>query len=186
MGLTASEYQKAADTLGCEPAALRAVAEVESAGSGFLPSGKPKILFEAHYFSKLTAHRYDKSHPTISSRSRNRALYKGGEREWMRFEAAAQLNRGAAIESCSWGGFQIMGSHWHKLNYASAEDFYSNMLSGEIAHLDAFVRFIKANNLTDELQRKDWTSFARQYNGPLFAANNYDEKMARAYRKYAV
>jgi N-acetylmuramidase len=45
-----SDYQAAAQSLGCEVAAVKAVAAVESAGHGFLPNGKPKILFEAHIF----------------------------------------------------------------------------------------------------------------------------------------
>ena len=37
----------AANKLGCEVAAVRAVVDVES-GGGFLPDGRPKILFERH------------------------------------------------------------------------------------------------------------------------------------------
>jgi N-acetylmuramidase-like protein len=76
--LSDSNYQRAAAALSCEVAAVKAVSQVESAGSGFLPSKQSKILFEAHVFSKATHHKYDLLFPDISSRHWNRALYRGG------------------------------------------------------------------------------------------------------------
>ena len=52
--LTEADYAAAAGRLGCSVAAIKAVAKVESKGSGFLPSGEPRILFERHVFR----HRY--------------------------------------------------------------------------------------------------------------------------------
>jgi hypothetical protein len=46
-------------------------------------------------------------------------------------------------------------------------------------------RFIKAAGLQDELQNKNWAGFAKGYNGPGYAQNNYDGKLASAYDKYA-
>lgn len=37
----------------------------------------------------------------------------------------------------------------------------------------------------NELQRKDWAGFARGYNGPGYAKNRYDIKLANAYKKYS-
>ena len=45
-------------------------------------------------------------------------------------------------------------------------------------------RYIKVNNLVDELQRKDWAVFAKGYNGVAYKRNNYDEKLRQAYNKY--
>lgn len=64
--LKEQDYINASKELGCEVAAIKAVAEVESAGSGFLSDGQPKILFERHYFSRLTGGKFDKSYPDIS------------------------------------------------------------------------------------------------------------------------
>lgn len=51
--------QSALNQLGVEAPALWAVLTVETSGCGFLPSRKPKILFERHWFSKLTGGRFD-------------------------------------------------------------------------------------------------------------------------------
>jgi two-component sensor histidine kinase len=50
--LTEEDYKRAARRLGCSVAAIKAVAEVEAPGSGFLPDGRPKILFERHIFRR--------------------------------------------------------------------------------------------------------------------------------------
>jgi N-acetylmuramidase len=71
--LNDSDLQGAAQQLGCELVVLKAVADVESRGNGFLADKRPKILFEAHVFSRLTGHQYDGTHPGISSRVWNRA-----------------------------------------------------------------------------------------------------------------
>ncbi|MDR2077148.1 MAG: N-acetylmuramidase family protein [Desulfovibrio sp.] len=47
---TFDDIASAAATLGLEPCAVKAVVEVESGGSGFLPDGRVKILFEGHVF----------------------------------------------------------------------------------------------------------------------------------------
>ncbi len=66
-GLTDADLRRASEALNCEEACIEAVIAVESSGSGFLPSGRPKILFEAHRFSDLTDGDYDDSYPNISS-----------------------------------------------------------------------------------------------------------------------
>src|SRR5690606_7984441 len=39
--------------------------------------------------------------------------------------------------------------------------------------------------LLQPLRRKDWARFARLYNGPGYAQNRYDEKLAQAYARHA-
>ena len=169
----------AAQKLGCEVAAVRAVIDVESKG-GFLPDKRPKILFERHYFSRLTNGRFNGGHPGISNPQWG-GYGAGGAHQYDRLAEAIALDRDAALRSASWGLFQIMGDHAKTLGYADAEAFVAEMVSGEPAQLDAFVRFVKVNGLADELVRHDWAGFARRYNGPAFRANRYDTKLAAAY-----
>jgi len=169
----------AAQKLGCEVAAVRAVIDVESRG-GFLPDGRPKILFERHYFSRLTGRKFDASHPGISNGQWG-GYGAGGAHQYDRLDEAIALDRDAALRSASWGLFQIMGDHCKTLGFADAEAFVAAMVSGEAAQLDAFVSFVKVNALADELIRHDWAGFARGYNGPAFRQNRYDEKLSAAY-----
>jgi len=183
--LSNADFQRAAAALNCEVACVQAVTDVESGGSGFFPTGRPKILFEAHYFSRLTQHRYDASNPQISSAKWNRALYAGGEKEYGRLQLAMALNRDAALRSASWGRFQIMGDNCKAAGFASVEDYVAAMYESEGKHLDAFVSFVKSSKLDGALREKRWADFAKGYNGPGYAENQYDKKLAAAYKKHA-
>lgn len=181
-GLDDTAIEAAAAAIGCEVAAVRAVIDVESRG-GFLADGRPKILFERHYFSRLTKRRYDSSHPHIANPAWGG--YKGGALEYERLGEAIRLDRDAALRSASWGAFQIMGDNCTLCGFASAEDFVAAMVSGAPAQLDAFVTFIRRTGLSDELVRADWAGFARRYNGPAYKANKYDEELGAAYRVHS-
>jgi hypothetical protein len=183
-GKTFSEgaIEEAAVALGCHVAAVRAVIDVESRG-GFLSDRRPKILFERHYFSRLTNRRHDAGHPEVSQPSVGG--HRGGAREYNRLDQAIRLNRNAALRSASWGAFQIMGDNFKVCGFADVEDFIAAMVESEDRQLEAFVAFVQGNNLDDELRRLDWEGFARGYNGPNFRRNKYDRKMAKAYAVHA-
>lgn len=177
---TEADYVAAAARLGVPEAAVRAVADVESNGVTNWADGRPPILFEAQWFSSLTGHRYDASHPGISSTTWNRALYIGGPAEYGRLAEATTLDRDAAMQSASWGAFQIMGLHWQELGYASPQAFVDAQQQ-PAGQLDAFVRFIRANPpIEDALRRQDWQAFALHYNG-TGQVDYYAGKIADAY-----
>ncbi|NLS11953.1 N-acetylmuramidase family protein [Vibrio sp. SM6] len=181
-GLSDSDFLRAAERLECEVAAIKAVSEVESKGSGFFANGAPAILFEAHIFSKYSDSRFDESHPSLSSKKWDRSLYQGGEQEYQRLQQAMMLDRHAALMSASYGRYQIMGFNHHAAGYDDIEDFVHDMFVAESHHLDAFVGFILSNSrLHQAIQSLDWATFARHYNGPGYAENHYDAKLKAAY-----
>lgn len=180
--LADADYARAATSLGCPVAAVRAVALVESKG-GFLADKRPKILFERHIFHRLTEGRFSAAKPAISNPTPGG--YRGGAAEYDRLAAALACDRLAALKSASWGAFQIMGFNHKLAGFPDVASFVRAMVSGEAAHLTAFVAFVKASNLADELVRRDWAAFARGYNGPDYRINRYDEKLAEAYAYFS-
>jgi len=180
--LTPDDFAAAAATLGCTPAAIRAVVEVESKG-GFLPDGRPRILFERHKFSAFTGHCWDATHPAVSARTPGG--YLGGQREYDRLGEALALNRAAALKSASWGAFQLMGFNHALAGHADVESFVAAIVSGHPAQLAAFVAFITATGLAPALATADWPAFARGYNGPAYARLGYDTKIAAAHARLA-
>ena len=183
--LTEQNFKESANLLSVEVAAIKAVAEVESAGDGFFADGRPKILFEAHIFGSQTKHKYTDSHPNISSRKWNKTLYKGGVKEYDRLNEAIALDKDAALKSASWGKFQVMGFNHKICGWDDVQSFVDDMYKNEGEHLKAFVGFIRSNKLEKYLQVKDWAKFAKAYNGPAYAQNQYDVKMKESYEKYA-
>ncbi|MBC7818921.1 MAG: DUF3380 domain-containing protein, partial [Planctomycetaceae bacterium] len=63
-----SGWRAASHRLGIDEPVLKAVAVVESSGSGFLPlpEEEPKVLFEGHAFHRLTQGKFSQSHPGLS------------------------------------------------------------------------------------------------------------------------
>lgn len=178
-------FQNAAKQLGCEVASIKAVAEVESAGGGMLPDGKPKILFEPHIFWRELVERGIKPVKSdICYPKWQTGKYGPVSAQHGRLERAAAINRDAALESCSWGMFQIMGFNWSRCGVTSLQAFVNEMYKGEDAQLQLFVNYIIKAGLADEIGDKRWAAFARQYNGAGYAANKYDIKLSAAYKKY--
>lgn len=190
----------AAERLDVPLASIYAVNEVESKGKGFLDNGKPVILFERHVmYRQLATARNAGDDPAELKRhtdqlaATNPALvnpkaggYIGGTAEHQRLVMARLIDDTAAMESASWGAFQIMGFHWKRLGYASVQDFVAAMSAGESQQFDAFTRFIETDPVLHKaLKARKWAEFARLYNGPDFLRNLYDIKLQRAYERHA-
>lgn len=181
--LTDDDYKQAAQKLGCDIPAVKAVAEVESGRNGaFLASGDPVILFERHKFHKFTSGKYDQSNPNISNSTPGG--YGPVSQQHARYQEACALDPDAAMQSCSWGRFQVMGFHWQSLGYPSLKEFVDGMYVSEGNHLDSFVRYVIKNGLAKHLKNRNWAAFAEGYNGKDYKINNYDQKLAAAYKKY--
>lgn len=164
---------------------IHALLDVESAGTGFDFKGRPKMLFEPHVFWRELG----------PGPERDLAVKRGlAYPKWRpgtyppdsypRLMAARAINPEAAMRSASWGLGQVMGFNCVKAGYASASQMVADFLDDEERHLEAMITFIVSAGLDDELRRHDWAGFARGYNGPGFAKNGYDRKMATAYAKW--
>jgi hypothetical protein len=187
--ITQKAFEDSAALLGVEQAVIKAVAEVESSGDGFLPTGHPKILFEPHVFwNQLEGRGIDPK--TITGASDilypkwGIGKYGKTSAQPERLKRAIAINKNAALSSASWGRFQIMGYNWAASGFATLDAFIAAMHIDEDQHLFAFINFVKSKNLVDELQRRDWAGFAKIYNGSGYKANKYDEKLAAAYVKF--
>lgn len=183
--LTEQDFIAAANSIGCEVAAVKAVAEVEAPRGGFNPDDTPATLFEGHWFHRFTEGLYDTQHPTISYPKWTRQFYgKTWQVEQARLYEATQLNMHAAYLSASWGRFQIMGFNAGICGFVTVEQFVNTMRKSEGEHLKAFIAYIKHECLDDELRGYRWDGFARRYNGPLYQKNDYAGKLQRAYERW--
>lgn len=181
--LTQADYHRCADLLGVEVSVILAVTFVEAAGPGFLSDGRPKILFERHWFYKLTPLPVSKTRPDLSNPKPGG--YLGGTREWERLNAAILFDRTAALKSASWGLGQIMGFNHVAAGYSTVEEFVIAMHESEGKQLEAMMQFIKHNpQMHQSLRDHNFGQFAYLYNGPAYRRNQYDAKLAAAYQKH--
>lgn len=185
-----AEITSAAARIGIEPEALLAVAEIESGGVPYAEvDGKPEplIRFEGHYFDKrlspanqVLARSQGLSSPTAGAIA-NPPTQPG---RWALLRRAAAIDPDAAYESVSWGLGQVMGAHWQSLGFASVGTLVDLARRDVGGQAEIMARFIQNAGLGAALNAKDWSAFARGYNGPLYARSNYDGKVAEAYRRY--
>lgn len=180
--LSAGGLAAAAGRLGVDAAEVWTVLRVETSGCGFLPDRRPQILYERHIFHRLTLGQYDDG--DISDPAPGGYGPKGAH-QYDRLAAAAARDRTAALQSASWGISQIMGMNYRMAGFADVESMVAAMLESEDAQLTAMGSFLLAAGLHAPLQAHDWTAFARGYNGPGYARNHYDVRLAAEYRRLA-
>jgi hypothetical protein len=78
-----------------------------------------------------------------------------------------------------------MGSNARPAGFDSAAAMVAAMRGGEDAQILAMARFLRSSKLHHALQRRDWAAFARGYNGPAYARNQYDIKLEQSYLRLA-
>lgn len=163
---------------------LHALLDVESSGHGFDAQNRPVALYEPHVA-------WRNCEGTLRDKlvAAGLAYPKWGEKpypkdSYPRILAAQAINETVALKATSWGLGQILGENYKAAGYASVQDMVSACVADEENQLAMMVRFIKANGLDDELRRHDWAGLARGYNGPQYAKNNYDARLAAAFAKW--
>ncbi|PCI03940.1 MAG: peptidoglycan-binding protein [Hyphomicrobiales bacterium] len=186
-----STIEKIASELNIEPAALKAVVQVESAGRlsvNIAGRAEPLIRFEGHYFYKLLplAKRNIAVAQGLASAKagtiKNPLTQKG---RWRLLRRAMEINRAAALESVSWGLGQVMGSHWRWLGYASIDALVVEAREGTAGQIRLMARYIEKANLAEKLRAHDWAGFARAYSGPAYRKYKYHTKLKNSYGNFS-
>jgi hypothetical protein len=178
---------------GIDPAALLAVALVESAGTPFWNIGgrmEPAIRFEGHYFYRILKTKNSAKFAAavaqgLARQSAGQVPNPPNSQRYGLLARAKAIDADAAIESISWGLGQVMGANWSSLGYASAQQLEQAARSGVAGQVDLMVRFIRTKGLMNALNSRDWHRFASGYNGSNYAKNGYHTKMRDAYARFA-
>jgi len=183
---TENDFRAAAESINVPYEAFRAVTRVEAAGSGFDSDNRPKALFERHIFYKLLKEKPDLQQQAVDEKLAypkwGMLPYpKGSDAVYEEIERACKIDENAALQSTSWGLGQIMGMNFYAAGCASVKEMVEKAGESEGNQLKQMAAFIKYSKLDDELRNLDWAGFAKGYNGPGYAQNKYDEKLANAY-----
>jgi hypothetical protein len=162
---------------------IHAIIDVESSGSGFDKLNRPKMLFEPHVFwrhlgpgaKRKTAEAAGVAYQTWKSGNYPSDSYP-------RLARAMAIDETAAIKSCSWGLTQILGENFKEVGYDTPQAMVAAMCEGEAAHLAATVALIRSKGLAGALKARNWPVVARGWNGPGYAKNKYDDKLAARFK----
>lgn len=179
-----------------EPAALLAVVEVESAGKSLESDGRtPCFLFERHIFyrelkkaGKTQALELAVEQGLANSSWQPSTQYKdqGSSSNRLKLLARAKfIDEECALRSCSWGVGQTMGFLAEELKFPNAKAMVDYQIKGGVpAQVECMIREIENKKLGPKLNSHDWAGFARVYNGPGYAKNNYVSKMVSAWNSW--
>jgi len=87
--------------------------------------------------------------------------------EWAAFNLASAIDATAAKKSISMGLTQIMGFNHRTIGYASPDAMFVAFAASEKFQLLGFFNFVKNDQRQiDALRNRDFTGFAKIYNGP--------------------
>lgn len=169
--LTREQIIEEAVSLNIQPPVLIAVIDIEAAGEGFISKTdlRMKCLFEAHVFSAETNHRFDRTHPNLSSKQWNKTLYgRGGAHQYERIIQATELDETAALKATSWGLGQVLGRNYKMVGFDTPQAMVEELKQGECQQLNAMTEFCCASGALKYLQQSQpgFRGFARIYNGP--------------------
>lgn len=182
--LTDADFETVARELDVEVAAIKAVVLIEAGKKmeGFSAPGVPVINFDrtmyAQALRKAKGCKGDKS-ARVPAGITGYAL-----REWTQLTNARRHNADAALMGTFWGMFQIGGFNYRSCGCATVAEMVEMMSESEFAQLELFARFLINTGFVKDLRAKNWSAFARKYNGANYARQGYHTKMAAAYRKF--
>lgn len=181
--LTEADFKFVADELDIEVAAIKAVVSIEAGSKmkGFWAPGVPVLNYDASMwkiYGKKGSGKGDKNAKVPAG------LSGYAKQEWTLLTNARKKNVDGANMSAFWGMFQIGGFNYKRCGCSSVQEFVDKMSYSEFEQLQLFAIFIKNTGYVDYIRKKDWTSFARHYNGKSYAKRGYHTKMAAAYKKF--
>jgi hypothetical protein len=172
--------------IGIEPAMLAAFRSVESGGGR-----NPKtIRFEPHIFNPCVS----KSNPRGVPMSDTRGIGKDGKEESFSrvgsetkeaaFKKAYSINKQCALNSTSFGIYQVLGSNFSGIN-SNPDEALKLFDQDPVAISKKLVKiwFKNAPIAVKYANDLNFAKLAEKYNGSSYKQNNYDEYMAAAYEQ---
>ena len=187
-----NDYEIAAKELGIEKEVLMAIAKQESKGSSFQAVKQATILFERHKMysllikkgnTKASVDALSIKHPSIVNKN------SGGYNDMTSYDklkTAKSIDYDCAVQSCSWGKFQVMGFHYANL-YSSPRELEKAMNMCELQQFKYFVLYLKkTNGMVDALKNKNWEGIATLYNGSKWKEKNpeYANNVKKYYNQF--
>lgn len=173
------DYEAAARSMGVEVAVLKAIGKKESKGNSFYRQGQAVILFERHkMYANLRDKGYTKTQLMNLKEKYPRIVnpiyggYGTYTEQYEKLETAKKIDYDAAIQSSSWGKFQVLGCYYSN-SYSSTKELEEAMNMCEKQQFNYFIAYLKGSTyLINAIKNKDWERIAQFYNGANWKVQN--------------
>lgn len=182
--LTPEDIQTIAKGFGLDPQSLEAFVDAYAPDDGFLPDGRPIVVFQRHLFWKNVVPFYnvglkrrqfkaiawanrDIMHPTPSP-----AAAVNHQDEWKKLERAINIHEQAAYQSVLWGRFGLPGEYYLSAGFSDLNAFANAHHKNESEQLRAFLNHLSSidsggQKLLDHLKNKDLEKFTAGFRGDI-------------------
>ena len=167
---------------------LVAVIGVETSGKAFDVDRRMTIRFENHIFyrewgrhnEEIFDKYFDFNRESVSQNWKNHRWRRTEDSEWLEVHTsqmrewdvlnfARRLDDGAALRSISMGLPQIMGFNYRRIGYINVQRMFLHFKRSTHAQILGLMDYVKGagptSDLLKTLQRSDYVSFIRGYNG---------------------
>lgn len=186
----------AAKRNGIRPAAVLALIEVETNGATFEADGRtPQLLYERHVAWREAAKRPAGQRLRAAFAAAGLAIPKWSRATQYKDQGnsasrlalirrARLIDEETADRSASWGVGQTMGFLAEELGFPNAVAMVDHMTGSLAGQFDCMIGEIKNKHLIEPLNAGNYSRVARVYNGPGYAANRYDTRLADADKRW--
>lgn len=185
-GLSDTDYQNIAKELGIEVATIKAVVSIEAGPrlEGFLAPGVPVINFDRKMYNSIRNKATSGKKVAANTKIPDGITSSYGKKEWGELIAARKINEDRANMGTFWGMFQIGGFNYKLCGCTDIDEFVKLMSHSEYMQLELFAAFVTNTGMVKHLRNRNWSAFARMYNGASYAKRGYHTRMANAYKKF--
>lgn len=165
---------------GVPAAWMAAVRSVESRGNPQAFRFEPGLFARKLRAAQDAARAEGRPIPGLDANGEPMPLPKGSTRA--AFDAAYSISPALAVESTSWGLYQVLGGHGLAL-FGSPERFLARFQEDpELVSARMAIRWLQRSpKAVAAATANDYAAFARRYNGPNYAKTAYDAKLANAH-----
>lgn len=182
--LTPQDIQTIAKGFGLDPKLLEAFIDAYAPDEGFLPDGRPIVVFQRHLFWKHVVPIYntgikrrqfkalafanrDIMHPTPAP-----PVLINHEGEWVKLDRAINIHEQAALQSVLWGRFGLPGEYYLSAGFSGLTAFAEAHQNNEAEQLKAFLNHLSSKDfngkkLLDHLKNKDLEKFIAGFQGDV-------------------
>ncbi len=188
---------------------LKAIAYQESFLEPFIGGEHTPMLYERHRFYEIYKSMYGEENaneislefPDLVNKKSggygnslfitNKGYDKIGanNHQFERLKKAIKINKAIAIQSTSFGIFQLLGEYYSYSSATSEEEFFNNMENSEIFQINATIDFLSKDEgkkgFAKALNSKNWELVASIYNGKNWKNQNpdYAKNIENYYKK---
>lgn len=184
--LTDEDFRRVAEELQVEVAAIKAVVVIEAgkAMEGFWGPGVPVVNCDRSMWGAAGRKVKNRAKAPADTQIPKGLKHAYARKAWQKLINARKICIEQADLCTFWGMFQIGGFNYRLCGCETIQEFVRLMSDSELEQLELFAAMLINTGQVRHLRTKNWSAFARAYNGPGYKRKGYHTRMAAAYKRF--